>query len=57
MFSMSGDGVDDIKVPVVFLFQRDGDSIFDAVRHTAHMIAIQGECSCMCGCERERESE
>lgn len=31
MFAMSGDGVDDVKIPVVFLFTREGDIIKKAI--------------------------
>lgn len=42
---MSGDGVDDVTVPVAFLFQRDGDILLNAVRDTAHIISLQGWCA------------
>ena len=42
MFSMSGDGVDDVQLPSVFLHQRDGDSLFAAIAGTPHMVSVQG---------------
>lgn len=31
MFAMSGDGVDDVKIPVVFLFTKEGDVLRKAI--------------------------
>lgn len=31
MFAMSGDGVDDVKIPVVFLYSREGHSLKKAI--------------------------
>jgi mannosidase alpha-like ER degradation enhancer 3 len=31
MFAMSGDGMDDVNIPVVFLFYRDASQLLHAV--------------------------
>ncbi|XP_076352993.1 ER degradation-enhancing alpha-mannosidase-like protein 3 [Tachypleus tridentatus] len=50
MFAMSGDGNDDIKIPVVFLFSEDGGILLNAVREhpgllfgIADALSLKGE--------------
>lgn len=37
MFAMSGDGIDDVKIPVVFLFTREGDVLKKAINKNSDL--------------------
>lgn len=37
MFAMSGDNVDDVKIPVVFLFTKEGDILKEAIDNDPDM--------------------
>lgn len=37
MFAMSGDNVDDVKIPVVFLFTKEGDTLQKAIENDPDM--------------------
>lgn len=43
MFAMSGDGKDDIEIPAVFLFTREGDYLLDAMNEDPELIVTVGE--------------
>ncbi|XP_063393552.1 ER degradation-enhancing alpha-mannosidase-like protein 3 [Cydia fagiglandana] len=43
MFAMSGDGKDDIQIPAVFLFTREGDYLLDAMNQDPELIVTVGE--------------
>jgi ER degradation enhancer, mannosidase alpha-like 3 len=37
MFAMSGDGTDDVKVPVVFLFKKEADELLAALNENSDL--------------------
>lgn len=42
MFTMSGDGTDDVAIPSLFVHQRDGDALLQALLPQPHAIAVHG---------------
>ncbi len=38
LFSMSGDGTDDVSIPMVFVFSNDAKEIFDALKADPKLI-------------------
>jgi hypothetical protein len=37
MFAMSGDGTDDVKIPVVFLFKKEADELLAALTENSDL--------------------
>ena len=40
MFAMSGDGKNDVQIPLVFLFNRQGNQLKEALRETPDGLRI-----------------
>lgn len=43
LFAMSGDGKDDIEIPAVFLFSREGTYLMDSMRDNPNLVITIGE--------------
>ncbi|KPJ09295.1 ER degradation-enhancing alpha-mannosidase-like 3 [Papilio machaon] len=43
LFAMSGDGIDDIQIPTVFLFSQEADHLLDQMKSDPEMVVSVGE--------------
>lgn len=43
MFAMSGDGTDDVDIPIVFLFSQDAWQLLQALAHDPAMLVTLGD--------------
>ena len=43
MFAMSGDGTDDVSIPMLFLFDRDAKALFKALSENQELVVTMQE--------------
>ena len=43
MFAMSGDGTDDVSIPVLFLLDRDARALFKALSENPELVVTMQE--------------